>query len=161
MAAFYSSCDRAEEKPLNLTLQRDDFHHFEPIDVRWGDMDAMGHVNNACYFTYCESARMSYFQAILMNSHREAPKHGPALVSATCNFRRQVHWPARLEVGARAGEIHRRSFELEYGIFDRETGEVVADGTSVVVWVDYDAGKAIPLPEGLKTAILDLEGRPA
>ena len=142
---------------MNLTLQRDDFRHFEPIDVRWGDMDAMGHINNACYFTYCESARMSYFATVAMESHKEGAEHGPALVSATCNFRRQVHWPASLQVGARSGEIHRRSFELEYAIFDRADGSVVADGTSVVVWVDYGTGKAIPLPEGLKGAIRDFE----
>lgn len=42
----------------------DTFRHRETLAVRWGDMDAMGHVNNAAFFTYCESARMSYFAAI-------------------------------------------------------------------------------------------------
>ncbi len=137
---------------------REQFHHFEPISVRWGDMDAMGHVNNAAYFTYCESARMSYFQEIDMDRHREEPAHGPAVVTATCNFHRQLHYPAQLEVGARTSKIGGRSFTLEYMIFRRDSDEVVADGSSVVVWVDYAAGKAIPLPAALRTAIESLDG---
>jgi acyl-CoA thioester hydrolase len=129
------------------------------MPVRWADMDAMGHVNNAAYFTYCESARMSYFQAIHLEEHRQGPEHGPALVTATCNFHRQVHYPADLEVGARTTEIGRKSFTLEYRIRRTDTGEVVADGTSVVVWVDYAEGKAIPLPESLKEEIGRFEGR--
>jgi len=137
---------------------REEFHHLEPIAVRWGDMDAMGHVNNAKYFTYCESARMSYFQAIELDRHKEEASHGPALVTATCNFLAQVHYPADLEVLARTIEIGRKSFTLEYRILRKDTDDMVADGTSVVVWVDYAEGKAIPLPENLKGAIRELEG---
>ncbi len=122
-----------------------------PIDVRWGDMDAFGHVNNAAYFTYCESARIRYFEelGIDMRREREDP-HGPAVVSATCNFRRQVHHPASLEVGARVTHVGRTSFTLDYLIVRRDDGEIVADGTSSVVWVDYSEGTAVPVPEDLR-----------
>ena len=136
---------------------REQFRHFEPIAVRWGDMDAMGHVNNAAYFTYCESARMSYFRVIDLDRLREEPHHGPAVVTATCNFHRQLHYPAELEVAARASKIGGKSFTLEYVLFRRSSDEVVADGSSVVVWVDYEAGKAIPLPAALREAIGRLE----
>lgn len=148
----------SQEKPQQKPPEREGFHHIEPIDVRWGDMDAMGHVNNATYFTYCESARMSYFEAVRLGEHKEEPTHGPALVTATCNFHQQVHYPALLEVAARAVQIGGKSFTLEYRILRRDTEEVVADGSSVVVWVDYEAGKAIPLPAALKAAIRRLEG---
>ena len=52
----------------------DKARHVEPITVRWGDVDSMGHVNNAKYFTYCESARMTYFAAVGMNDHRETER---------------------------------------------------------------------------------------
>ena len=61
-------------------------------------MDSMGHVNNAKYFTYCESARMSYFAAVRMKELSESPQHGPALAAAHLNFRAQVRYPAELEV---------------------------------------------------------------
>ena len=132
--------------------------HVEPITVRWGDMDSMGHINNAKYFTYCESARMSYFAAVRMLDHREHERHGPALAAATLNFRRQVHYPAELEVATRVSEIGRSSFKMEYEIFHRGTDERVADGTGVIVWTDYGTGRSVPLPESLKAEIRRFEG---
>ncbi len=138
---------------------RDDYRHWITVPVRWGDMDAFGHVNNARYFTYCESARISYFQALgLGEQHNRTPDVGPSVVTATCNFRRQVHYPATLEVGVRAVKIGRTSFPLEYGIFFEGTEELVADGSSVVVWVDYGEAKSAPLPESLKARIRELDG---
>lgn len=137
---------------------QDRARHVEPITVRWGDMDSMGHVNNAKYFTYCESARMSYFAAVRMKEHREGELHGPALAAANLNFRRQVRWPAEIEVATRVSEIGRSSFKMEYELFYRGTDERVADGTGVIVWVDYGTGKSIPLPESLKEEIRRFEG---
>lgn len=132
----------------------------EPVAVRWGDVDTFGHVNNAKYFTYCESARMSYFEAIHGRENAAAPTHGPALVSANLNFRRQVRWPAELDVRTRVSEIGRTSFKMEYEIVFRESRERVADGGCAVVWVDYATGRPIPLPEALKAEIRRLEGMP-
>lgn len=91
---------------------RELFRHWQTVPVRWGDMDSFGHVNNARFFTYCESARISWFEAVELDRHREDERQGPAAVSATCNFRRQVHYPATLEVGARATRIGGKSFTL-------------------------------------------------
>jgi acyl-CoA thioester hydrolase len=135
--------------------------HVEPISVRWADMDSMGHVNNAKYFTYCESARMSYFAAVHMLDHREGEKHGPALAAAHLNFRQQVRYPAELEVIACVSEIGRSSFRMDYEIVYRGTetlGHRVADGHGVIVWVDYGTGRSIPLPESLKEEIRQFEG---
>lgn len=132
--------------------------HVEPISVRWGDMDSMGHVNNAKYFTYCESARMSYFAAIRMYDHREGEKHGPALAAAHLNFRAQVRYPSELDVLTRVSEIGRSSFRMEYEIVYRDSRERVADGHGIIVWVDYGAGRSIPIPESLKQAIREYEG---
>lgn len=137
---------------------RQDFRYWLDIPVRWADMDTYGHVNNAKYFTYCESSRMGWFDAIELYSFRQAPQHGPALVTATCNFRRQVHHPASLDVGARATRIGSKSFQLEYELYHQGDGQLVADGSSVVVWVDYESSQAIPLPEALKERIRHYEG---
>ena len=139
-------------------LPRKGARHVEPITVRWGDLDSMGHVNNAKYFTYCESARMSYFAAVRMKEHREGERHGPALAAANLNFRQQVRWPAELEVATRVSEIGRSSFKMEYELFHRGTDDRVADGTGIIVWVDYGTGKSIPLPESLKEEIRRFEG---
>lgn len=132
--------------------------HVEVIPVRWGDMDIMGHVNNAKYFTYCESARMSYFAAIRLLDHRETERQGPALAAANLNFRRQVHYPAVIEVVTRVTDIGRSSFKMEYELFLEGTDDRVADGTGVVVWVDYATGRSSPMPESLKRSIREYEG---
>lgn len=135
--------------------------HVQPISVQWGDMDSMGHVNNARYFTWCESARMSYFAAVRMYDHREGEKHGPALAAAHLNFRQQVRYPAELDVITRVSEIGRSSFRMEYEIVYRGTeilGQRVADGHGVIVWVDYATGRSIPLPDSLKQEIRQYEG---
>lgn len=137
---------------------QDKARHVEPIAVRWGDMDTMGHVNNAMYFTYCESARMSYFAAVRMKEHAEAPDHGPALAAANLNFRAQVRYPAELEVATRVTEIGRTSFKMEYDLLYKGSDDRVADGTGVIVWVNYGTGKPIPLPESLKEEIRQFEG---
>jgi acyl-CoA thioester hydrolase len=133
----------------------------ERIAVRWGDMDTMGHVNNAKYFTYCESARMSYFRAVRMEEHFAAGRFGPALAAAQLNFRRQVRYPAEIEVETRVTEIGRSSFKMEYTLVRSEDRERVADGSGVIVWVDYSTGRSVPLPEGLRAAIRDFEGMEA
>jgi acyl-CoA thioester hydrolase len=132
---------------------RDGFSHWIQETVRWGDMDALGHVNNAVYFVYCESARMAFFESTDLRSHTQGGRFGPALATATCNFRQQVHHPATLDVGLQVGRVGTKSFTLEYGLFRRGEDQPVADGSSVVVWVDYESGSSAPLPEALKQAL--------
>lgn len=129
-----------------------------PVLVRWADMDSFGHVNNAVYFTFCESARIAYFAAVGVDEAREASSHGPVLAQASLNFRRQVHYPAELEASARSSRIGTKSFALDYVIRDRATGEVVADGSSVIAWIDYAVGRSIPLPAALRQRIATLDG---
>jgi acyl-CoA thioester hydrolase len=139
---------------------KETFRVWQPIEVRWGDMDAFGHVNNARYFTYCESARILYFETLEFDRYRATEKHGPAVVTATCNFHRQVHYPKALEVGARAIKIGGKSFTLEYAVYHAGSNELVADGSSVVAWVDYGIGQAVPLPAALKQRIREFDALP-
>jgi acyl-CoA thioester hydrolase len=135
---------------------RSDFRFFTRVQVRWGDMDAFGHVNNAVFFTYCESARIAFFAAVDIDGLAAAAgpgqRLGPGLVSASLDFRRQVHYPAEVDVGLRVGRIGGKSYPLEYALFVAD--DVVAEGTSVVVWVDYaargGAGEALALPDTLR-----------
>ncbi len=136
------------------------YPHAEPITLRWGDQDAIGHVNNAKYFTFMESARMGYFAAIEIDRFLTATT-GPALVATNCNFRRQLHYPAQLEVRARVKEIRNRSFVMGYQIIDLGSGELAAEGDGVVAWANYQESRSMELPSGLRTAIGEFEGRSA
>lgn len=131
-----------------------------PATVRWGDLDSFGHVNNAVYFTFCESARIAYFTAVGISADRSVATHAPVLAQATLNFRRQVHYPAELEARARCPRLGTKSFALDYQIVDRANGEVVADGTSVIAWLDYATGRTEKLPAALRKIIAELDDLP-
>jgi acyl-CoA thioester hydrolase len=136
---------------------RERFRVWYTVDVRWGDMDSFGHVNNAKYFTYYESARIRYFQEVGMLDHYESRRQAPAMVTTTCNFRRQARYPETLEVGIRIVKIGKSSFTHEYCIFLKDQDTVVADGTSVCAWIDYDANQSIMLPESLRARMHEID----
>ena len=128
-----------------------DFSFWWPVTVRWGDMDAMGHVNNIVYFQYLESARVGYFEGVGWNSRDTSPtRQGPVVVSQTFNYRRQLHYPADVEVGVACTEARGRSVVLSYGVFRKGSDELIGDGTSVLVWLDYSAGHAIEIPSAVR-----------
>jgi acyl-CoA thioester hydrolase len=134
---------------------RQAFRFWWPVTVRWGDMDAMGHVNNIVYIQYLESARIGYFEGPAGWNGRteEGRRQGPVVVSQTFNYRRQVYYPAELEVGVHCQEIRNRSFLLAYAIFRKGTDELVGDGSSVTVWLDYAANKAVEIPPALRQVL--------
>lgn len=123
------------------------------VPLRWSDMDSLGHVNNAVYFTYCETARMSYFHAIDLAGHGADAKRGPVLATASCTFKLQLKHPATLLIDVRVLRVGRSSFTLGYELRAEESGALAATGESVVVWADYEGGGSLPLPEPLRALL--------
>lgn len=128
--------------------------------IRWGDMDALGHVNNIVYFQYCEDARIAYFEALGINEFKLQPSDGPGMVTASLNFRKQLRYPGTVAVTANVTSIGGKSFVLGYTIRDLADGSVAADGSSVCVFVDYAAAKAKPLPRGMIERMAEIEQNP-
>lgn len=114
-------------------------------------MDAMGHVNNIVYLQYLECARVGFFEGTGWNSRDASPtRQGPVLVSQTFNYRRQLHYPADLEVGVACTEVRQRSFVQSYGLFRKGSVELIGDGSGVFAWLDYAAGKAVEIPPDVR-----------
>ncbi|MFN0087542.1 MAG: acyl-CoA thioesterase [Blastocatellia bacterium] len=132
---------------------RDAFKFWTSIEVRWGDMDAMGHVNNAVYFKYCESARIELLRGIGIGGRAEGRPQGPTLVHTACDFKREVKYPATLEIGVRIEAMTQRSFRMQYGMFPRGAETPVAVAISVNAWMDYAAGHAVRIPDDLRAAL--------
>lgn len=130
-------------------------------DIRWGDMDALGHVNNCVYFQFCEDGRIAYFEALGLDRLRTRPTDGPGMVQAGLNFRRQLKYPGTVRIETHCTAVGSKSFTLSYSIYDESDGAVSADGSSVCVWVDYAAGKAMPLPAEFVSRIVEIENNPA
>ena len=130
------------------------------IDVAWGEMDSFGHVNNIIYFRYFESVRTYYFQAIGMPYPKPGqPTPGPILASTRCDFRRPVTFPDKLTAQAGCIRVGKSSFTLAYRLMSQAQQECVAEGESVVVYVDYGNGKSLPIPPEMLSAIDGVEGR--
>lgn len=129
------------------------------VEVAWGDLDAMGHVNNTRFFRYFESARISYFSALGVLDITASEGAAPILAETGCRFRRPIGFPDSLEVGAAVDRIGTDRFHMRYRIVSSSQQAVVADGFGVIVSYDYAEGRKTALPEPLRQAILAAERR--
>lgn len=130
--------------------RREDFRCFQKISTRWGDVDRMGHVNNAKYFTYDEQARIEYFRQRMA----EAGLHGESnfiLARVACDFIEQLHHPSEIDYAIRVTRIGRSSLHTEGAAFVGERCHSRAEG--VVVWFDYESQRVEPVPEALRDVL--------
>ncbi|HET9323912.1 MAG TPA: thioesterase family protein [Gaiellaceae bacterium] len=109
--------------------------------VRFRDLDALGHVNNAVFLTYMESARFAWFRSL---GAGDAPYERLILARVEVDFRSPVAIGDELEVGVRPSRLGRKSFELEYEV--RADGRIAAEGKSVLVGYDYERGASVEIP---------------
>lgn len=115
------------------------------IPVRWGDMDAYGHVNNTLYFRYFEEAR---FQWMLDKGLPLKSDTHPVVVTIGCTFLRPIFHPEILRIDVYLSEQGRSSFMVKYKVFTLSQPETpAAEGYSKVVWVSATDGKSVPLPD--------------
>lgn len=128
-----------------------------PVTVRcpiqWGDMDALGHVNNARYLTWFESARIALLSqaGILADRPREI---GPILATTTCDFLRPVTDPGDVVVGAGATKVGRTSIAMEYAVWRADEPEMMcARGSAVVVLVNYGSMAKVQVPPSVRAAL--------
>jgi acyl-CoA thioester hydrolase len=123
--------------------------HVERIAIRWGDMDAMGHVNNTVYFRYMEQARIGWFDALAPED--EAWKTtGIVIANATCNFRRPINYPGTVEVKVYAGAAGGSSVPTYYELRVDKDPKPYADGEAVVVFIDMEKQKPIRIPDAFR-----------
>lgn len=114
------------------------------LPVRWGDMDALGHVNNARYFTYFEQTRVDWLAEHPAVWTQDA---GPVIAHAACSYKRPIVAPATVVVSLLAEAPRRSSIRTFYEVRTVEAPEVLfAVGEVVVVWIDYRTGRPISLP---------------
>lgn len=123
--------------------------------VRWGDLDAFGHVNNIVFFQFFESARMRYFDAIGFSSAGTGV--GSILHSTHCRFRRPLAYPDRLKVGARVTRLEKDRFTMEYRIVSAAHGAVAGEGEGVLVAFDYARQAKADVPDAVVAKIRALD----
>lgn len=120
--------------------------------VRWGDMDAMGHVNNAQYFRYLETARIDWMRGMGLNP--DPSGQGPVIVNAFCNFYQQLAYPDEVLLKMFVSDPARTTFET-WATMERvaQPGVICAAGGGTVIWVDFPRQKAAALPDWIRSAV--------
>ncbi len=122
------------------------------MPVRWGDMDAYGHVNNTVYFRYLEQTRVEWLEQMgsaVSPDNAEAP----VIINAACTFMLPVNYPATVIVRMYGGEPGRSSLMTWYELLVEGDERIYAEGSSKVVWMNPQTGKSVPLPEAVRAAV--------
>lgn len=117
-------------------------------------MDALGHVNNARYFTFFETARMALFERVGLAAAGQ-PEIGPILAHTRCDFLAPVRHPADLVAGTSIERIGNTSFTMGYAVA-HAGGDLVARGQGVVVLIDYRSETKVAIPGELREKLAAL-----
>jgi acyl-CoA thioester hydrolase len=122
------------------------------IPIRWGDMDAMNHLNNTTYFRYMETVRIDWIRA--SGATMDPQGEGIVIINAFCNFYRQLEYPGNVLAKMYASDPGSSSFET-WVTMEREgsPGLLHAAGGATTVWVDFKAQKSRPLPDWLRALV--------
>jgi acyl-CoA thioester hydrolase len=122
------------------------------IPMRWGDMDAMGHVNNTIYFRYLEIARVDWLQQF--NAAPGPEGAGPVIVNAFCNFYKQLEYPGDVLVKMYTSDPGRTTFET-WATMEQvaNPGVIYAAGGATTIWVDFPKQKAVDLPDWVREMV--------
>jgi len=116
------------------------------FDIAWGDMDALGHVNNARYFDYFQEARIEWLRVLNIAMTGNT---GPVVVHVGCTFLKPVIYPATVVLKSCVHSMGNSSMIMDHDLYQNEV--LMAQGTSKIVWVDYTKQKSMPLPDTIRS----------
>lgn len=121
------------------------------LSVRWGDMDAFNHVNNAEYLRYLEEARIQW---LLQAEVSITGDTAPVLAASTLNYRQPIEWPNQVVVELFVERVGNSSMTIGHRLLSSVDPSVLhCDGNVVIVWIDKRSGKSVSLPGALRESI--------
>ena len=127
------------------------------IQVAWGEMDALQHVNNSVYFKYFETARLDLFNQINLLDDLKTTSVGPVLSETNARFKRPVTFPDSIVVGVKISDINEDRFVMHYTVFSKAQQAVTTIGWAKVVMFNFKTGKKAKLTPELLSALLEHE----
>lgn len=142
--------------PYNRLMS--EYKFFHPTEVRYGDLDPQGHVNNAKYLTYFEQARVYYFIHLgLFNKGQSFMDIGVIVADIHIGYHAPTHYGDAIQTGVRTKKIGGKSIVVEQAVVDVVTGKEMAKGEVVMVTYDYRAQKTIPVPEDWRRKLIEFD----
>lgn len=135
-----------------------DYHFYHPIEVRYGDLDPQGHVNNAKHLTYFEQARVAYMIELgLFTRDQSFMKIGVIVADVHITYLAPVHFGQEIRIGVRTAKLGTKSMRWEQNIVEA-AGRELSKGELVIVTYDYGTGETIPIPQPWRDKITQFEG---
>ena len=134
------------------------FNFYHPIEVRYGDLDPQGHLNNSKYLTYFETGRIKYLVHLGLFEHGDSFMNvGIIMADAHITFKAAVEYGMNVKVGVRISRLGNKSMTSEYVIVDTDNGAELATGSSVLVAFDYRNGQTLPISAEWRETISKFE----
>ena len=138
-------------------MKKTSFTNVYPLTVRWGDADALGHINNVEFIRYFESGRVNYVENTSDVPFSPEMKEGWILADIQCSYIQQVHYPQELEICSCMSKLGNKSATVTAHIYRKGEKVPVATSKGVVVWFDFVAQKTKRIPDGMRQAIIKYE----
>jgi len=134
------------------------FNKIIEFPVKWGEMDAFGHLNNTTYFRYFEDVRIAYFESVSLLKIMDEIGIGPILASTSCKFIYPLNYPDTVLAAARVSQILEDRFIMEYLVYSKSKDRLAAKGEGVIVSFDYNENKKVAVPHRMRKNVEDFEG---
>ena len=134
-----------------------EFSFIIQVNVEWGDMDALQHVNNVEYFKYFQKARIAYFEKNSSEDLFVESRISTILASTECKFIYPLKYPDAISIGARVDSMADQYFTMKYAVISHKNQKLVAIGGAKVVMFDYDKNMKASVPQEVKKRILNFE----
>lgn len=135
------------------------FRFYHPIEVRYGDLDPQGHVNNAKHLTYFEQARIAYMIELgLFTRDQSFMEIGVILADVHITYLEPVYFGQKIKVGVQAAKLGNKSMMWKQNVVDADTGRELARGEVIIVTYDYKQETTIPIPQKWRDTFIEYEG---
>ncbi|HBH06078.1 MAG TPA: acyl-CoA thioesterase [Flavobacteriales bacterium] len=132
--------------------------YYRDIEIRFRDLDALGHVNNVVYLTYVEQSRIGYFNEVIAEKY-DWTKVGVLLARSEINYLKPVVMTDTVKCGLECIRIGNKSLDFSFKIFrqNKDGWDEVASGTNVLVSYDHKINQSVAIPVEWKARIEDFE----
>lgn len=135
-----------------------DFHFYHPVEIRYGDLDPQGHLNNAKFLTFFEQARIHYLIELgLFTRQQSFMEIGVIVADVHITYLEPVYFGQNVKVGVRVMKLGMKSMTWEQNVVDEDSDKELARGEVVLVTYDYKEEKTIPIPQSWRQRITEFE----
>ena len=144
---------RPSSGPTSLTALAAAYAYIAPTKVHWGDMDALGHVNNVVYFKYLENTRLTMMESMGIFPRLFEEGTGLVIADAHCRYKAPVVYPDTLHIGVRAELIGEDRVRFHYALFSESLQRVAAEAETIQVCVSPQTGRKIAMPDWFRESL--------